>query len=312
MAHPHDIPPALCDGPFRSATAVREGLPRTALRGHRFRRLFRDVYVFRAAVLSFTAWLHAARLVLPDDAVVSHSSAVRLYGFEPRDRSTLEFSTNTNAITRHASIRLHRRQGRLTPYVIDELPVTGPDRTFVDAATCLTFTELVQFGDWLLHHGHTTLDRLLTYAIERHLHGVRRARRALRFVREGVESPRETSVRLQLVFARLPEPECNVDILDATGRFLARGDMVYRRWKVLVEYDGWHHERDARQRQRDIGRRERLELNGWTVVVVTIGDFAHPREIAWRVYTALKAKGYAGQRPVTSVIWTRWFEPRSF
>ena len=62
---------------------------------------------------------------------------------------------------------------------------------------------------------------------------------------------------------------------------------MYRRHKVLVEYDGWYHERDAWQRQRDILRREALEAEGWRVIVVTSADMRHPKQIAARVARAL-------------------------
>jgi very-short-patch-repair endonuclease len=65
----------------------------------------------------------------------------------------------------------------------------------------------------------------------------------------------------------------------------------------MVEHDGWVHERDARQRQRDHLRRERLEAEGWRVIVITVADFANERAIAWRVYDALRQRGYRGLRP---------------
>src|SRR5690606_39105564 len=126
------------------------------------------------------------------------------------------------------------------------------------------------------------------------------------FVRARVESPRETAVRLLLIFARLPEPETNLDIVDAVGRFIARGDLVYPAFKVLVEYDGWHHERDARQRQRDHERREQLEAAGWRVIVITTKDFESPHLIPLRVHAALRDRGYTGPRPVMSTMWPRW------
>jgi hypothetical protein len=148
---------------------------------------------------------------------------------------------------------------------------------------------------------------LTAYATARHLHGVKRARRLLRHVRERVESPAETLVRLLLVWSYLPAPECNVDIVDAEGRFVARGDLVLHRWRVVVEYDGWYHERDGQQRQRDVLRRERLEALGWRVIVVTAEDLKRPESIPWRVHTALTQAGYRGGPPRTSIMWRTWF-----
>jgi hypothetical protein len=54
-------------------------------------------------------------------------------------------------------------------------------------------------------------------------------------IRPGAESRPETLVRLAVAGAGRPEPEVNVDIVDGSGRFLGRGDLVHRGWKVIVE-----------------------------------------------------------------------------
>jgi very-short-patch-repair endonuclease len=61
---------------------------------------------------------------------------------------------------------------------------------------------------------------------------------------------------------------------------------------VLVEYDGWQHERDAWQRQKDHLRREALEAAGWLVIVVTTADMRAPKSVAARVARALMSRGY--------------------
>ncbi|EFQ83680.1 hypothetical protein HMPREF0063_11343 [Aeromicrobium marinum DSM 15272] len=130
------------------------------------------------------------------------------------------------------------------------------------------------------------------YVLESHLDGVRRARRVAPLVRSGVASPTESDVRWALHRGGLPEPEINVDIHDDHGGWLARGDLVYRRWKVLVEYDGWQHERDADQRQWDHLRREQLEACGWRVVVITAADLRQVRGVVVRVRQALRQRGW--------------------
>jgi hypothetical protein len=279
------------------------------LAGSRFRQLFRGVWISADVEITFRLLLSAALLALPQDVVVSHTSAMRLYGLEPRTgrHPHLEFSTTRSHVTRHLGIVLHRRQRRISTIDVDGLTVTAPERTFVDCAGRLTFVELVQLGDWLIHTGRTSFDALVAYALDRHLHGVRRARRAVAYVRDNVESPMETIIRLMLVFARLPEPACNVALLDDDGHFLGRGDLVLARWKVLVEYDGWHHERSAAQRQQDIRRRERIEAAGWIVIVMTSADLGRAYEIPWRVHRAIATRGYAGRPPRMNVMWHRWF-----
>lgn len=309
MSRIHQPPAALRGTPVTTREAAHHGVGRGSLAGPGWQQLFRGVFVTADTEVDVLMWLRAALRVLPPGTIISHTSAMRLYGLHPRTgrHSGWEFSTNGSVPTRLKDVRLHRRQRLLRPDCVDDLPVTGPERTFVDCALPLSFVELVQLGDHLVHTGRTTVDRLVEFALTQHLHGVRRARRTVAFVRSGVESPLETTVRLMLVLARLPEPECNAVILDRLGGFLARGDLVYRDHQILVEYDGWHHERDAGQRVRDISRRERLEADGWRVIVVTAGDLSHPREIVGRVHRALTSRGYTGPSPVMSTMWTAWF-----
>ncbi|GAA1730631.1 DUF559 domain-containing protein [Aeromicrobium alkaliterrae] len=297
--------------PFTVAQAAEFGLTRKHLRSRRFRRIFRGVYVSAAVEPTFTVWLQAALLLMPGDAVVSHTSAMRLYGFQGRRRGVLEFSTNTSAHTMIPEIVLHRRRWQLHPRQVQDFWATGPDRTFVDVAGRTALPELVAFGDHLVQSGHTTTDDLRWYVDSRHLDGVRRARRVAPLIRAGAESPPESTVRVMLRFGRLPEPEVNGVILDDEGGFLARGDLVYGRWKVVVEYDGRHHLTDTRTWLHDLRRRELLEAAGWTVIVITAEDLRTPERIPQRVFTALAAHGYRGPYPVMSAQWRQWFPPTS-
>jgi len=135
-------------------------------------------------------------------------------------------------------------------------------------------------------------------------HGVKRARRAMAYVRERVESPRETVLRLILVFAGLPEPVPNLRIGDRDD-FIARPDLVYVSYRVVVEYDGQHHWATEGQREYDIARREALEAAGWRVIVVTRTGMRQPQDLVWRVYRALRERGYDGPPPSFP-----WFDPR--
>lgn len=287
--------------------AVAAGLPVSALRGARFREIVRGVHICADVEPTLSLWLEGALLKLPEDAIVSHVSALWLLGIEIGRPYPLQFSTNRPLTTTHDAIALHRRQGRMRVDRSKELPVTEVARTLIDCATQLSFVQFVQAADMMIDHRLVTWAELMEFAWQSHLNGVYRARRFLPYAREGAESPMETLVRLMIVFARLPEPECNRNIIDGRGAFLARGDLVFAAFRVVVEYDGWHHERSAKQRQRDIERRESLEAEGWRVIVITVADFSHPHLIPLRVYEALAAKGYPGPRPQTNATWTRWF-----
>ncbi|QGG40765.1 DUF559 domain-containing protein [Aeromicrobium yanjiei] len=282
------IPAALRGRVFTVADAERAGLTRRSLQGPRFAMVRPGVY--RLAETEPTLRLHAeaARLVLPPGAAASHTTALGLRGLHLGRTFPLHFSISTWSEVERRGIVLHRRQGRLHPIELDGLPVLGPRRTFVDAATLLSSRDLLAAGDWLVAHGEVDLLDLRAYVIESHLDGVRRARRIAPLVRDDVASVQESHLRWELHCIGLPEPEVNVDILDDQGRWLAKGDLVFRRWKVLVEYDGWQHERDAQQRQWDHLRREQLEAAGWRVIVITAADMRNPRSAAIRVRQALQ------------------------
>lgn len=172
-----------------------------------------------------------------------------------------------------------------------------PERTFVDVATDVDDRALLRIGDWLVRWRHVDLLALRGFVLESHLDGVQRARRIAPLVRERVDSVRESDVRWIIWSSGLPVPEPNVPILDEAGIRVAKGDLAYVAEKVILEHDGWHHERDAAQRQRDHLRRERLEGLGWRVIVITVKDFEDEKQIAWRIYNALAERGYRGPRP---------------
>lgn len=303
------MPHELAGQAFSTRQARAIGLTDQELRGKRFVRLHRGVYRYASTEPTVGVQIQAARLLLPADAALSHFTALWWMGVDVCSPTPLHFSTNTSTQTRVEGVVLHRRLGRLHPTMVNDVPTLGPDRTLVDCATRLGVVDLVRAGDWLVRLGLTSHEVLATYVLKVHLDGVVRARRASPWVRERVDSVTETDVRLMLLFARLPEPDVNVDILSECGDFLARGDLPYPEFKVLVEYDGWHHERDAQQRQKDHLRRERLEAEGWRVIVITAADLHQPVTIVRRVYEALCARGYTGPSPVISTMWRRWFIP---
>ena len=294
--------------PFTRRQALAAGMTDAQLRAKRLRQLFHGVYILRAVPMTALLWTRAAVLASPADAVVSHRTALWLYGLELGNLFPLHISTRSRTHSRRANIRPHQRLAPIATRFVHDVPVTSPLRTVVDIATKVTAIELIQAAEHLVHRGLMTVDELGTYAMAHHLDGVQRVRRLLGWMREGAESPRETALRLAIVFARLPEPRCNVDIRDATDAFIARGDLVYVSLRIVVEYDGWHHERSAAQRQSDLLRRERLEAAGWRVIVVTSQDMRFPRTVVRRVHAALVDRGYPGPAPTFSVMWSTWFE----
>lgn len=289
---------------FTTRQAIEIGISTSMLRGRRFLQIHRGVWRLATTSLSLELHVHAARLAAPGSTAVSHVTALQWWGVEVGSTLPVHLSTTSSAQTK-SGIVLHRRVGTLSPVMLRHVPVLGPERSFVDCGTVLSLRQLVRAGDRLVRLGLTTPLSLRTYADDRHLDGVVRAREAAALVRARVDSVRETDVRLLMVLAGLPEPQVNVDVYDDSGTWIARGDLVLPMFRIIVEHDGWHHERDAAQRQKDHLRRERIEAASWTLIVITVEDFGQPASIVARVYEALRRRGYAGPPPELGRKWTQ-------
>jgi hypothetical protein len=172
------------------------------------------------------------------------------------------------------------------------LPLTPPDRTFLDLAPYFDLTKLVTAGDSLVRRTDVEPERLIEVASDAiGVRGVRLAREAAALVREGVDSPRESLLRLLIVLGGLPEPRIGYVITDTAGGWLAQPDLSYPEIKLAIEYDGRHHLVDVRQWRQDIRRRENLEREGWLVRVITAHDLLQaPQTVLSRISQDLHAR----------------------
>lgn len=301
------LPEPLRTKPFTCAEASAHGLSAQMLRGKRFERMFRGVYAPAGLELTVWMWAFAALLVLPKGSAIARTTALWLWGVEVGPPLPVHAATVHPHPVRRDGLVVHR-QRRTTPVRRHRgLAVTTPEQTFIEASLELSFVDRVIVGDWLIRLGHTSLTDLTAAVASTTADGVRRARRALAYVRERVDSPRETVLRLVLVLAGLPEPEPNRRIGDRVD-FIARPDLVYLAYRVVVEYDGQHHWSTEGQREYDIARREALEAAGWRVIVVTRTGMRRPRDVVWRVYRALRERGYEGPPPRFDEAWSRIFD----
>lgn len=286
------VPDRLRGRAFTRRQAHEAGVSDDQLRGRRFVRLSPGVYRTSDTPDTLGLRIDAARLVLPRDAALSHVSNLQWRGLDVGPPAPLHFATNAPSQRVREGVVVHRYGAPVLAEKVGGVPLVDPYRTFVDCATLVGRRSLVVIGDWLVACGLVDPDRLAEYVRVVHFDGVQRSRRAAPFVRRGSASPMESELRWELARGGLPEPELNSDIHDGTGGWLARGDLVFRRWRVLVEYDGWYHERSAEQRQHDTRRREVLEFAGWRVIIVTIADMARPHLVVARVHQALVAGGW--------------------
>jgi len=120
--------------------------------------------------------------------------------------------------------------------------------------------------------------------------GVDRLRAALPLVRTGAASRTETWTRLTLIDGGLPEPLLDYDVFDELRRFIARVDMAYPQWKIIIEYDGEHHN-SADEWEHDIDRYAALEAEGWLIIRVTRSLlFKTPDKLVARVRGAISRR----------------------
>ncbi|UYK40294.1 DUF559 domain-containing protein [Microbacterium terricola] len=231
-------------------------------------------------------------------AAFSHTTAAAVHGFPLRARhlrmSELHITTYSDAARRrHRGVTVHPLPRDERRVMVDGLLVTHPIDTWCALSAMLSLDELVEIGDHLVRRQHpvASLDQLRE-AVRRYAgrHGAKVLRMAVDLVRERTDSSRETSLRLDLVRAGLPEPAINVSVRDQQGRHIKLGDMVYEQQRVLVEYDGEQHRTSSHQYHKDARDLERAISAGWLVIRVRRHD-RDPREVAARVRAALRSRG---------------------
>lgn len=286
--------------PFTAAQADAYGYGRGALRGRSVRRELRGVYVPAWADHSLLTRVVAAQRVLPQDTRPDGVTTLHLLGVSVGEEEPVRFVTAHPHQVRRRGVRVRRSSVAV---------VTGahrPEAAFVTAARELGLVELVAAGDWLVRLELTTPEELVRAADAARGPATTRARRAAALVRRRVDSVQETRLRLALVLAGLPEPEVNPTVR-AKGRHVGRVDLLLRRWRIVVEYEGDQHRLDRRQWNRDVWRQERLVEDDHTLVRVTAERMRAPRTVVLGVHQALVERGYVGPAPTFSPEWRALF-----
>ena len=98
-------------------------------------------------------------------------------------------------------------------------------------------------------------------------------------------------LRWLLIDGGLAVPEVNVNIYDSAGDFLARADLLFRKARVIVEYDGDQHRTDRAQFVKDVQRTTRLAAAGYLVLRFTGTDLVtRPQWVVATVRDALRVR----------------------
>jgi hypothetical protein len=305
---PTPIPDPLKSAPFTLATAREYDIGRGVLRGDRFRHPYRGVYVWHELPEDLPTLVDAALLVLPRQALPSHQTAAALWAAPapPPVRPSFwvpQWATGLEV----EGVDLHRYLDRPARQWVDGRLVTSSERTFIDLAADLGLVRLTAVGDFFVRNSHCTTADLLHATSEPRRRHINHAYAAAKLVRPGVDSPQETALRVLLELGGCPRPTVNRDVFDEAGGWLARPDLSYPPYKIAIEYDGMHHERDRRQRRLDVLRNENLAAAGWIVVIVTSEDLRRPERTLQRVLDALHRRGHPEAPQYASDDWCPHF-----
>jgi hypothetical protein len=279
--------------PFTRDQALRGGLDPRNLRSRKYRRLFLGVYVDSSVPLTAKLRAQAALVLHPGTAFVSHTTAATLRGLPAPDSDRVHVtSMKQEERVQRPGIACHVACAESEVEVVHGVRVSSPLDLFFELASVLSLVDLVVAGDAMVKRGHFTADGLRKACRSTKRWHSRRARRGAAYVRDGVDSPMETRLRMLIVLAGLPEPEVNHCIYDRAGTVVRRFDLSYPNLRLIIEYDGRHHVEVQEQWEADIDRREEIEKDDWRFIVVTSkGVYVDPERTILRVAQAVRQRG---------------------
>jgi very-short-patch-repair endonuclease len=264
----------------------------SALRGGRLQAWHRDVFAVGQGGLSPHGLCQAAVMFRGDGALLSHQSAVWLWGLERK----LEIPVNVTVRSRghsESAIGLHHSPSLRAEdaTVTERLPVTSLPRTLLDYAASAKRYRLeaaIDSADRLDLLDPAAVDRIVD-ELDDHP-GRAPLARALRLYREigFAHSGGERRLLAVLADAGVAEPRVNDEV---EGHEL---DFFWGPERFGVELDSWER-RAGRRSVAEVDRRqEQLALAGIETIRVTGTRLKHePREVASRIAAHLERRRQA-------------------
>ena len=297
------LPPGLPAGPFTRQQARELGITDRPLDGQRFIRLYPRVFRRADHAMTHDDWLTAARLTLPERARLTGISRLQQLGLDFGPRLPLRFVVEGELHLAFDNVFLHRTK---------RLPPTDGVGVIVEAAYVAycaraRVIDAIKVGDWLLHQRHTTLAAIRTFALScQWRDGADEALWILDHLDGRARSLKESEVRAILSAAGLGGYEVN-GAVDVEEDIEVIGDLVYRRWRTVIEYEGVHHQLDRGVYNADIDRYALMRSAHTNYVQVTKERLGRPRTMVGDVYRALLQGGYDGPPPAFGIAWELLF-----
>jgi very-short-patch-repair endonuclease len=296
-------------GAISRARALQRGLTDAQLRARALSRPFHGVRT-KTVPMTHLDLVQAYAVRLRSDQFYSHETALVIWGAWLRRPIGVHDPLNVGAVLplrppQTRNVAGHKfAAGGVEVVKHEGFRVSDPASTWVSLRSSLEVRDLVTIADYFVRDqtGRSGAPQPVCSIddLERRVEGlrggdVRALRDALPLVSTASASRPETLLRLLLAEARLPAFQVNVPILDAGGSPIAIGDLVSYEFKVVVEYDGRHHDLSDKQRERDRQRRHDLALAGWLIVTVVSGGLDRDASRTIReVREAFRAHGWVG------------------
>lgn len=253
---------------------------RVRLGAGRWELLYDEVYRMGGAPRTWHGDLLAACWAAGTTALASHPSAAQLWELPSGKTEVIEITCDRGHRTRHGGLVVHEslmiddedRSER------DGIPCTSVARTLFDLARKSSPVMLDASIDNALRRGLVTLDELkhtVSRLATKGRPGGRRFRQAVETRSEVSGLPESVPERLLadlLVRQGLPAPQHQFVIRDAPGAFVARVDLAYPDWMIVIEYDSVEHHTGTRAHVRDSTRRDAIGDLGYAVFTATYAD----------------------------------------
>lgn len=275
--------------PFVGGDAVAGGrLTRAELR-HRYKPIFRGIYVLKQEQPTLRTRIRGAMLAAPT-AVISGVAASAVHGaLWVDDDAPIELIGRCR--NQRGLLLRHDTLGAGEVAEVNGIRVTTPARTAFDLGRRLDKGPAVARMDALMRaRPFSITDVDLLAKVHRGVPGLPKLRKALPLVDGGAESPRETWLRLLFVEAGLPKPVTQYVVRAENGRYIRRLDMVWEEFKVGAEYDGQQHLTDRYQYAKDVWVNRELQRLSWHVLHVIKED--RGEDIVAHARATLLARGW--------------------
>jgi hypothetical protein len=213
-------------------------------------------------------------------ALASHRSAGALWSLPSGRTDVTELTCPRWRRARHHGLVVHESVviDDADRAEVDAIPCTSVARTLFDLARTLSPVMLDANIDHAMRRELVTVDELRstsTRLATKGRPGGRLFRQVIEARSEACALPESVPERLladMLVRQGLPAPRHQVVIRDEAGRFVARSDLAYPAWMVVIEYDSVEHHTGTPAHIRDSARRNAIGDLGYAVLTATSAD----------------------------------------